>query len=55
MNRIQKLCILLCVFSPFIVYGSYARGAPVDEVIIFWGIFITSFVGIFLFRERSLP
>ena len=27
MNRLQKLCILICVFSPFVIYGSYASGA----------------------------
>ena len=54
MSRIQKLCVLACLFSPFVIYGSYARGAPVDELILFWGIFVTSFFGIFLYREKSL-
>ena len=54
MNRIQKLFLLICLFSPFVIYGSYARGASVDELILFWGIFVTSFVGIFLYREKAL-
>ena len=49
MNRIQKLCILICVFSPFAIYGGYARGANIEDVILLWGLFVTSFVGIFLF------
>jgi len=55
MNRIQKLCILICVFSPFAIFGSYASGAPIDGLVFYWGIFVTSFVGIFLFREKVLP
>ena len=54
MNRIQKLFLLICLFSPFVIYGSYARGAPVDELILFWGIFVTSFFCIFLYREKAL-
>jgi hypothetical protein len=49
-----KTLVLICLFSPFVIYGSYARGAPVDELILFWGIFVTSFFGIFLYREKSL-
>jgi|TARA_B100000035_G_scaffold214395_1_gene183715 hypothetical protein len=55
MNRIQKLCILICVFAPFVIFGSYASGAPIDDLVFYWGIFVTSFVGIFLFREKMLP
>ena len=55
MNRLQKLCILICVFSPFVIFGSYASGAPIDDLILYWGVFVTSFVGIFLFRENLLP
>ena len=55
MNRIQKLCILICVFSPFAIYGGYARGANIEDVILLWGLFVTSFVGIFLFREKQIP
>ena len=55
MNRIQKLCILICVFSPFAIYGGYARGANIEDVILLWGLFVTSFVGIFLFREKQMP
>ena len=55
MNRIQKLCILIGVFSPFVIYGSYASGASVDELVMYWGIFVTSFVGIFLFKEKAQP
>ena len=55
MNRLQKLCILICVFSPFVIFGSYASGAPIDDLILYWGVFVTSFVGIFLFREKLLP
>ena len=55
MNRIQKLCRFICVFSPFVIYGSYASGASVDELVLYWGVFVTSFVGIFLFREKMLP
>ena len=55
MNRIQKLCILICVFAPFVIYGSYASGAPLDELVLYWGVFVKSFVGIFLFREKMLP
>ena len=54
MNRIQKLCILICVFSPFVIYGRYASGAPIDDLVFYWGVFVTSFVGIFLFREKVL-
>ena len=55
MNRLQKMCILICVFSPFVIYGSYASGASVDDLVLYWGVFVTSFVGIFLFREKLLP
>ena len=55
MNRIQKLCILISVFAPFVIFGSYASGAPIDDLVFYWGIFVTSFVGIFLFREKMLP
>ena len=55
MNRIQKLCILICVFAPFAIYGGYARGANIEDVILLWGLFVTSFVGIFLFREKRMP
>ena len=55
MNRLQKLCILIGVFSPVVIYGSYASGASVDDLVLYWGIFVTSFVGIFLFREKLLP
>lgn len=34
MNRIQKLCILICVFSPFLIFGAYIRGADIDELIL---------------------
>ena len=44
MNRLQKLCILICVFSPFVIFGSYASGAPIDDLILYWGVFVTSFV-----------
>ena len=55
MNRIQKLCILICVFSPFLMIGAYVRGADIDDLVLLWGVFVTSFVGIFLFREKLLP
>ena len=55
MNRLQKLCILICVFSPFVIYGNYASGASVDDLVLYWGVFVTSFIGIFLFREKLLP
>jgi len=54
MNRIQKLCILICVFSPFAIYGGYARGANIEDIILLWGLFVTSFVGILLFRETRM-
>ena len=53
MNRIQKLCILIYVF-PLCIYGGYAR-ANIEDVILLWGLFVTSFVGIFLFREKQMP
>ena len=52
MNRIQKLRILICVFFPFAIYGDFARGANIEDVILLWGLFVTSFVGFFLFREK---
>ena len=55
MNRLQKLCILICVFSPFVIFGSYVSDAPIDDLVLYWGVFVTSFVGIFLFREKLLP
>jgi len=55
MNRLQKLCILICVFSPFVIFGSYASDAPIDDLVLYWGVFVTSFFGIFLFREKLLP
>ena len=33
-NRIQKLCILICVFAPFAIYGAYTRGADFQNVIL---------------------
>ena len=54
MNRIQKRCLLICVFSPFVIYGSYASVAPIADLVLYWGVFVTSFVGIFLFREKVL-
>ena len=55
MNQIQKLCILICVISPFVIFGSYASGAAIDDLVFYWGMFATSFVGISLFREKMLP
>ena len=55
MNRLQKLCILICVFSPFVIFGSYAGHAPIDDLVFYGGVFVTSFFGIFLFREKLLP
>ena len=33
----------------------YIRGADIDDLVLLWGVFVTSFVGIFLFREKLLP
>ena len=55
MNRIQRLCILICVFSPFLIYGAHIRSANIDVLVLLWGVFVTSFVGIFLFRQKLLP
>ena len=55
MNRIQRLCILICVFSPFLIFGAYIRGADIDELVLLWGVFVTSFSGIFIYREKLLP
>ena len=55
MNRIQRLCILISVCSPFVIFWSYVSGAPTDDLVLYGGVFVTSSVGIFLFREKMLP
>ena len=51
-NEIEGPSLLSC---PPEVLRQIASGEPIDDLVFYWGIFVTSFVGIFLFREKMLP